>query len=163
LANFVKAAGYREIWHPEWSRVEMVDHYEICPGFIALHGDVVSTHAGMSALKMLNKWRINLIHGHTHRLGATGYRVPAVAGKQEHQMRAFEGGCMCRLDPPYLSMANWQNAFSIIRHNKGGNFGIEQVQVVGGEAVIASLGGTYRAAETAGRQRSKGPGRARAR
>ena len=137
--------SYQNIWHPKGADIDLVEHYQICPGFIAIHGDVVRGHAAYSARGMLEKWRINLIHGHTHRMGYFGYRVPAVADKKEHQMRAYEGGCMCRLDPPYLATSNWQQGFSIVRHDEEGDFNVEQVLIHQGKAIINSLGGSYRA------------------
>ncbi len=138
--------SYQAVFHPEWASLQLVDYHVICPGLIAIHGDVVRGHAAYSARAMLEKWRISLIHGHTHRAGYYGYRVPAVAGKREHQMRAFEGACMCRLTAPYLSVANWQQGFSIVRHDLEGNFGIEQVLIHEGVAVVSATGNRYVAA-----------------
>ena len=133
---------YTNVFHDPALNIEIVDHVEIVPGFIALHGDIVRSHAAYSAKAMLEKWRINLIHGHTHRMGSYGYRVPAIGDKKEHQMRAFEGGCMCKLTAPYLSMANWQQGFTIIHHDKA-DFAVEQVLIHNGKAIVSSLGKVY--------------------
>lgn len=145
MPEVVQALDYRKVWHPSWSRVELVDMHTICPGLIVLHGDVVRSHAAYSARGMLEKWRHSLICGHTHRIGMYGYRVPAVAEKREHQMRAWENGCLCRLDAPYLATTNWQQAFSIVRSADDGHFTVEQVLIQSGRAECLTTGGTYRA------------------
>lgn len=136
--------SYRHVFHDPALNVELLDHVEIVPGFVAIHGDIVRSHAGFSAKAMLEKWRTNLIMGHTHRMGSYGYRVPAIGDKKEHQMRAFEGGCMCKLTAPYLSVANWQQGFSII-HADGAEFNVEPVLIHNRRAVVGSLGKTYQA------------------
>lgn len=142
------ALSYPAIWHPTWAKVKLVDHYMICKGLVAIHGDVVRGHSAYSARAMLEKLRHSLIMGHTHRFGYYVYRVPALAGKKEHQMRAYEGGCMCRLDPPYGAgpLSNWQQGFSIVRH-AGEDFGVEQVLIHAGKAVCTTLGQVYRASK----------------
>ena len=146
-AGFREKVSYKSIFHPPWAKVTLVDYHVICSGFIAIHGDVVRGHSAYSARAMLEKWRVSLIHGHTHRMGQYGYRVPAVAGKREHQMRAFEGGCLCRLTAPYLSVANWQQGFSVVRHTEDGQFGVEQVGIHEGVAICTTTGKMYRAAQ----------------
>lgn len=136
--------AYPYVFHDPALRVELLDHVEIVPGFIAIHGDVVRSHAGFSAKAMLEKWRTNLIMGHTHRMGSYGYRVPAIGDKKEHQMRAYEGGCMCKLTAPYLSVANWQQGFCIVHHD-GTDFNVESILIHNRKAVVGSLGKTYHA------------------
>jgi hypothetical protein len=138
--------SYQSIFYPKWLKIDLVDIYTVCPGLVALHGDIVRSHGAYSARGMLEKWRVSLIHGHTHRFGQHGYRVPAVAGKREHQMRAWEGGCCCRLTVPYAAMTNWQQGFSIVRHDEEGLFGVEQVLIHEGAAVCTTTGTRYKAA-----------------
>jgi len=148
--EFQSKLTYKAMWHPEWADIDIVDYHVICPGLIAIHGDIVRPKAAYSARGMLEKWRHNLVHGHTHRMGATAYRVPGIASKKEHQMRAYEGGCMCSLNPIYGSgtAADWQNGFIIFRHDDEGRFGAEQVFINPDKtAVVASLGQTYRSSE----------------
>lgn len=137
--------SYQRVFHPPWASITLVDYHVICPGFIAIHGDVVRGHAAYSARAMLEKWRVSLVHGHTHRIGQYGYRVPAVAGKSEHQMMAWEGGCLCRLTAPYLSVANWQQGFTLVRHTEDGAFGVEQVRIHEGVAICAATQTRYTA------------------
>lgn len=138
--------SYRNTFYPSWSDAELVDYVTVCPGLIAIHGDIVRSQAAYSAKAMLEKWRISLIHGHTHRIGLNGYRVPGIAEKKEHQMRAYEGGCMCKLAAPYLSMANWQQGFTIVRHDAEGHFGVEPVYIHEGTAIVNTTGTRYQAA-----------------
>jgi len=145
MKEVIDGLDYRAIWHPEFSRVRVESVEQLGHAFVAVHGDVVRGQAGASALAMLNKWRCNLIHGHTHRMGATAYRVPGIAGQSEHQLRAWENGCMCSLKPVYSSAVNWQQGFSLVTTDEDGAFGIEQVLVHQGRAVSTTLGGSYRA------------------
>lgn len=144
MPNVIEALDYRRVWHPEWSRVEMRDHETITQGLIAIHGDLARGQAGSSAMAMLQKWRVNLIMGHCHRMGSTGYRVPAIGGQKSHQMRAYENGCCCKLDAPYIKAANWQQGFSLVRHDDDGTFGVEQILVHEGKAVSTTTGKVYR-------------------
>ena len=43
-------------------------------------------------------------------------------------------------------MANWQQGFTIVRHDDEGNFGVEQVLIHEGTAVVNATGTRYRAA-----------------
>lgn len=147
LPDVIEGLSYKRVWHPEWAwDIPVVPHETITHGLVAIHGDVARSHAAYSAKAMLEKWRVNLIMGHVHRMGYYGYRVPEIGGQQEHQMRAYEGGCLCRLDPPYLQVANWQQGFTIVRHDDdAGSFGVEQVLIHKGVATSTTMGGTYRA------------------
>jgi len=145
LPDVMEKLSYKNVFHPEGLDIKVVPHEQITKGMIAVHGDVVRQNAGMSAKAMLDKWRVSLIMGHCHRIGATGYRVPAVGGQNEAQLRAYEGGCLCRLDPSYLSVAQWQQGLTLIRHDDEGRFGVEQILIHKGEAVSTTLGGLYRA------------------
>jgi len=122
-----------------------VDTSTITRGLIAIHGDIVRRDAGSSAKAMLEKYRVNLIHGHTHRMGSAGYRVPGVGGQGEHQMRAYEGGCMCTLSPTYTRTPNWQQGFCLVTSDDEGWFNVEQVLVHQGRAIVNATGNSYRA------------------
>ncbi len=141
------ALDYRKIWHPQepWNRVEVVDSNTITKGLVALHGTIVRSKAAYSAMAMLEKYRANLIHGHTHRMGSTGYRVPAVGQQRAHQMRALEGGCACRLEAPYGDAHNWQQGFVLVLSSPDGHWSAEQVLVQEGRAIVTTLGKEYRA------------------
>lgn len=134
--------AYERVFHPRepWCRVEMQDIATLGKGLIAVHGDIVRPKAGYSARGMLEKYRANLIHGHTHRLGYTGYRVPDVGGQGAHQMRAFEGGCCIDLNPTYVRAPDWQQGFClVVVEPVTGKFNVEQVLVHEGVAVSTTL------------------------
>jgi hypothetical protein len=139
------ALEYANLFHPqeEWSRIELVDYATIAKGLIAIHGEFVRPKAAYSARAMLEKYRVNLIHGHTHRMGYTTYRVPGIGGQSEHQMRAYEGGCCIRLDPVYTRAPDWQQGFTLVLADPAGEFNVEQVLVHKGRAISTTLGGTY--------------------
>lgn len=147
MPDLMAALDYAAVFHPQedWCRVRLVDHVTICKGLIAIHGEFVRPKAAYSARAMLEKYRVNLIHGHTHRMGATGYRVPGIGNQQEHQMRAFEGGCCLKLDPQYTRAPDWQQGLSLVSCTPTGSFAIEQVLVHKGEAVVTTLGAVYKA------------------
>lgn len=122
LPDLQELIGYQKVFHPPWSRFEVVDTVEITPGLVVLHGDVVRRKAGNSAIGMLEKWRVSLIHGHTHRMGHTAMTIPALHGREATYLQAYEGGCMCKLEPKYMKGADWQQGFTAVEYdNKGFN------------------------------------------
>ncbi len=147
LPNLMKNLEYANVFHPQedWSRVQLVDHAVLGKGLIAVHGEIVRPKAGYSARGMLEKYRANLIHGHTHRMGYTGYRVPGIGGQREHQMRAYEGGCCLRLDPVYTRAPDWQQGFCLVTADPDGPFAVEQVLVHEGVAVSTTMERKYTA------------------
>lgn len=146
LPDVVEKLSYQSVWWPEWHRMTLVGHWEITPGFVAIHGDIARKQAGYSANAMLTKWRGSLIHNHTHRMGFTGNRLPAFGSRPEDDLAAYENGCMCRLDCFYTTAPDWQQGFAIVRHDDVGNYNVEQVRIRKGQALVGGLGGTYRAA-----------------
>jgi hypothetical protein len=124
--------------------VKLVDFVELTPEFIVLHGDIVRKSGGFSAKAHMDKWMVSLMHNHTHRIGSTSQRLPAIGSRKEKQIFAWENGCACDLSPVYGSAPNWQNGFSIISLDNL-NFGVEQVKVVNKKANIATLGLTLKA------------------
>jgi len=112
-----------------------------------LHGDLVRKHAAYSARGHAEKWHSSVMHSHTHRLGSSMERVPSVGTRSEAVRRAYEIGCMCNLQPSYVSAPNWTNGFAIIAHDANElDYGVELVSVSRGQAVVAALGQTVRAA-----------------
>jgi len=58
-----------------------------------------------------------------------------------------EIGCVCNLNPSYATAPNWTNGFAIIAHDADElDYGVELVNIQRGQAVVASLGQTVRAA-----------------
>ena len=127
--------GYQE-------HVEHVDYVDL-NGLIVTHGNTVRGAGGASARGEIDKWHTSILHGHTHRIGSSAKRIPAVGNRPERQIIGFEGGALCSLDATYGSCMNWQQGFNIVALG-GETFGIEQVMVNNGVANISTLGQTIR-------------------
>ena len=86
------------------------DHITTLGDVQITHGDIVRKHAGYSAKgHLLDRGYQNVIHGHTHRMGA--YHQTGVIGHR----RAFEiGGLYDRDQADYVVNPNWQNGFCVI-------------------------------------------------
>lgn len=137
--------SYGNVFLGEYQKyVNLVDFVELTPEFIILHGDMVRKSGGYSAKAHMDKWMVSLMHNHTHRIGSTSQRFPAIGSRKEKQIFAWENGCACDLSPVYGSAPNWQNGFSIISLD-GNAFGVEQIRVLNKKANIATLGCTIKA------------------
>ena len=138
---------YRQWWYPEWCPIELVESVVVADDLLVLHGDLVRKHAAYSARGHAEKWHSSVMHSHTHRLGSSMERIPAVGTRPEGIRRAYEIGCMCNLSPSYVSAPNWTNGFAIIHHDaEERDYGVELVSIQRGQAVVAALGQTVRAA-----------------
>jgi len=124
--------------------VSMADYVELTDDLVVLHGDVVRKHGGQSARGTLEKYYQSTIMGHTHRVGFTAQRIPAIGKRKDKQIYGYELGCLCNLYPLYGSSPNWQNAFGIVSIGDDNSFGIETVLINNGAANIATLGKTLR-------------------
>jgi hypothetical protein len=110
---------------------------------VVTHGTTVRSNGGASCLGEVNKWKTSVLHGHTHRLGASAIRVPSVGNRVESQLYGFEGGALCSLDAAYGSIMNWQQGFNIVSLDDNGvDFGVEAVMINRGSACISTLGRT---------------------
>lgn len=69
------------------------------------HGEEAAKGAGATARKELEKhWR-SVVHGHIHRHAEIRVR------KDDREFVGVEAGCMCRLNPEYLTWADWENSW----------------------------------------------------
>ena len=137
---------YQTWFYPEWCPIRLQDHVLIADELLVLHGDLVRKHAAYSARGHAEKWHSSVMHSHTHRMGSSLERIPAVGQRVEQVRRAYEIGCMCDLNPSYVSAPNWTNGFAIVSHGEEkGVYGVELVNVVNGQASIAALGKTIKA------------------
>lgn len=93
-----------------------------------IHGELVRRASGASAKGHMDKFGCNVIHGHTHRLGAHYHRT------YDDMMGAWENGCLCTLDPEYATCPDWQNGWSVVWFH-GDMFNVEQVCVVNAQYV----------------------------
>lgn len=141
LPDITDKLSYEEIFMGEYQkRIHHVDYVEL-NSLIVTHGDTVRKNGGYSARGEIEKWGCSILHGHTHRIGSSCQRIPAIGSREEKQLYGFEGGCLCSLDAVYSSAPNWQQGFTIVSlADDGDQFGIEQVLINNGKAVITTLG-----------------------
>lgn len=137
--------SYQAWFYPSWSNIRLVDTVTIADDLLVLHGDLSRANAGYSARGHAGKWHSSLLHNHTHRMGYSPHRLPAIPGVRDAEgvVRAYENGCMCRVASSYATAPNWQNGFAIVTHHPAGEarYAVEQVAVINGRAVIGALGG----------------------
>lgn len=98
---------------------------------IVTHGFRLSQHSGYSARMHYDRLGRSVIIGHSHRMAS--YRVTNLRGTHG----AWENGCLCRLDPEYLSFPNWQQGFSIVTID-GPMFHVEQIPILPGPSILYS-------------------------
>jgi hypothetical protein len=127
--------GYQE-------HVEHVDYVDL-NGLIVTHGTTVRGVGGASARGEIDKWGTSIMHGHTHRIGQTLKRIPAIGNRGEKQIVGIESGCLCSLDAAYGVAMNWNAGFGIVALGDE-SFGYEQVLINNGIANISTLGQTIR-------------------
>ena len=131
--------SYQNIFMGDYQKyVEHVDYVDL-NGLIVTHGTTVRKNGGYSARGEIEKWGASILHGHTHRIGSSCQRYPAIGSRGEKQIYGFEGGCLCSLDATYATACNWQQGFNIVGLDKE-TFSIEQVMINNGSANIATLG-----------------------
>lgn len=108
------------------SGVEMVPYAEgvmLNGNFLVTHGEIIRAHSGYTAKGMSDKYGGSGIHGHSHRLGSYYRRDRfGVSGW-------WEGGCLCNLEPDYITHPNWQQGFSVVTFRRG-RFWVEQVPII---------------------------------
>lgn len=146
LSNITDILSYQNVFMGDYkNKVEHVDYVQL-NGLIVTHGTTVRGNGGASCLGEINKWGSSILHGHTHRVGSSCKRIPAIGNRKEQQLYGFEGGCLCDLNSVYASAPNWNQGFNIVSLDKDGEtFGMEQVCVNNGVANIATLGKTIKA------------------
>lgn len=135
---------YQKWWHPAWSRIQIQDSLMLGHDLLVTHGDMARKGGGLSAKAHSERYVNSVMHSHTHRQGAHIRRVPAVGSRGEQTIRAYEIGCLCRLDPSYTKVPDWTQGFAIVVEGEG-RYGVELVTIENGAAAIATLGKTLRA------------------
>lgn len=146
LPDITDILSYEKVFLGDYSsKVKHVDFVQL-NDLIVTHGTTVRKNGGASARGEIDKWGSSIMHGHTHRIGSTVQRVPALGNRKEKQIVGIEGGCLCSLDAAYGNALNWQQGFNIVSLDKDGEtFGVEQVHINQGKASIATLGVTIKA------------------
>jgi predicted phosphodiesterase len=90
---------------------------------VVTHGKYVSRHSGQAAKRTFEWLGRSCIVGHTHRQG--NYRL--TQDGREHG--AWEGGCLCQLEPEYDDAPNWQQGLTVVKIN-GPEFHVVEVPIV---------------------------------
>lgn len=141
LPDISDKLSYQNVFMGDYqNQVEHVDYVDL-NGLIVTHGTTVRAAGGASAKGEIEKWYTSILHGHTHRIGSTAKRIPAVGNRPERQIMGIEGGCLCSLDAAYGSHLNWQTGFNIVALGQE-TFGVEQIMINNRVANIATLGKT---------------------
>jgi predicted DNA-binding protein YlxM (UPF0122 family) len=152
IPTIAEGLSYSKVFHPHesWSRIKLVDSnedeesiVELPDGLFVMHGDVVRKNGGFSARGTFEKRYASTITNHTHRIGSTCQRIPRIGSRPDQIIKNYENGCACKLNPTYVSGANWQNGFSIVNYSEGIT-GVETVVVHNKKATICSLGKTIK-------------------
>jgi hypothetical protein len=71
-------------------------------GILIMHGQFVRKHSGATARAHFERFMCNGVCGHSHRQGSYFHR--AWGGESGW----WEAGCLCKLEPPYMSSPDWQ-------------------------------------------------------
>ncbi len=92
--------------------------------FLIIHGDIASKHSAYTAKAHYENHGGSGICNHTHRLGSYYKR------NRFGEFGWWENGCLCRLDPDWLSNPDWQQGFSLVHFKDDGRFFVEQIPIV---------------------------------
>jgi hypothetical protein len=146
LPDIVDILSYENVFMGDYKdKIKHVDYVQL-NDLTVTHGTTVRSAGGASCLAEVNKWGTSIMHGHTHRIGQSSKRIPAIGNRPEKQLYGFESGCLCNLDTSYGTAMNWNQGFNIVSLDKDGEtFGVEQVLVNQGRANIATLGMSLKA------------------
>ena len=98
--------------------------YTMLGKLMVTHGDLVNKHSAYTAKNNFDKHGTSVIVGHTHRMG-TFYKTD-----RNGTHVSYENGCLCRMDPEYVSNPNWQHAFAVVHVAKGGMFNIQSIPIL---------------------------------
>jgi hypothetical protein len=91
------------------------------------HFSKVNQWSAYAAKNIQDRFGASFITGHNHSAGVV-HRTTA-----NGPIWGYEGGCMCRLDPPYCDPQNWAQAIHVI-HVEDGETEIERVIINEGRA-----------------------------
>ena len=115
--------------------VEDETGYTVRGNLCLTHGTIVSQDSGMTARRMLRKYGLSVIHGHTHRMGSIfktdllGYRG------------AWENGCLCKyslIKEWGGQIADWQQGCSVIYFSGSDRFLVQALPIIKGKMLFGS-------------------------
>ena len=143
LPDITDKLSYQNVFMGDYQEhVEHVDYVDL-NGLIVTHGTTVRGVGGASARGEIDKWGASIMHGHTHRIGQTLKRIPAIGNRGEKQIVGIESGCLCDMSPTYGVACNWNQGFGIVALGDE-SFGYEQILINDGVANISTLYKTIR-------------------
>jgi hypothetical protein len=155
IPHVADSLSYSSVFHPkwEWSRLKLIEAdeqnasvVELPDQLFVLHSDIVRKNGGFSARGNYEKYGASTITNHTHRMGSSYQRISKFGSRPERQFMNYENGCACKLNPTYVTSANWQNGFSIVHYNEvEDTAGVELVKINNKKANIVALGKTIKA------------------
>jgi hypothetical protein len=152
IPSVAESLSYSKVFHPkwEWSRLKLVESdeqnvsaVELPDQLFVLHSDIVRKNGGFSARGNYEKYGASTITNHTHRMGSTFQRQSKFGSRKERIYKNFENGCACKLNPTYVTSANWQNGFSIVNYTED-TTGVELVTINDKKATVIALGKTIK-------------------
>jgi predicted phosphodiesterase len=108
-------------------RVKLVGSYtKVIAGKLnILHGHELPVKGAMNhARAVMNKVSSNVLMGHFHRSDRSYMR------DLEGDVHAVFGtGCLCKLNPKYMSINNWNHGWALVELDKNGNFVVESKDI----------------------------------
>lgn len=138
--------SYRTWFIPVWADMALVDDV-VVGDVLVIHGEIVRQKGGYSARAHAEKYQHSTLNNHTHRMGASLQRIPAVGEREEGVRKAYEIGCMCSLDPIYAQVPDWTNGFALLTEDEASGWTqVELIPVHHGRATISALDATLIAA-----------------
>lgn len=80
------------------------------------HFDSAQQHSGYTARNLLDKYGLSLIQGHVHSMGCSNKTLA------DGIVMAWEGGCLCDLEPMYCVPSKWAQGFVVVHQELDGTF-----------------------------------------
>jgi hypothetical protein len=93
------------------------------------HFNIARKDSGASARALLLDRGCSVIQAHTHKLSAI-YKRKRGTGEQ---IAAWEMGCLCDLNPEYVTSPDWQQGFATITTCSSGRYHVALHEILGGE------------------------------
>lgn len=99
------------------------------------HFDIYRKWSAYAAKELVMKHAESVIQAHTHKLGTHYRRYPG-----GRTVVGIESGCLCDLNPEYVSDPDWQHGFTIITKRVHTNrFHIKQVPIIDYECMVTDV------------------------
>lgn len=96
------------------------------------HFDRCSVHSAFTAKALVDARGESLVQGHIHRLGIHYKTLPG-----GRMLGGFEGGCLCDMNPEYVTDPNWQQGLVVItKRTDTDRFHVTQIPFIDWEALV---------------------------